>query len=94
MRCLQSLAFETGVDVPMNPEHKEARCAEILDGQTVWDRNKVCAGDDDKFRTEYIDPLKMLQAEGKFEIRVITRNIRGRANVPIGVQITSAINYD
>ena len=52
----------------MNPEHQKARWAEILDGQTVWEKNKVCAGDDDKFQTEYVDPLKALQAEGKFEI--------------------------
>jgi hypothetical protein len=48
----------------VNPEYKQARWAEVLDGQRTWERNKLCAGDDDKFRTEYVDPLKALSAEG------------------------------
>lgn len=44
-------------------EYKEARWQEVLDGQTMWEQHKVCPGDDDKFRTEYVDPLKALQTE-------------------------------
>lgn len=78
----------------MNPEYKQARWAEVLDGQRVWERNKLCSGDDDKFRTEYVDSLKALSASGRFEIRIATMNDRGRFKVPLAVQITSAINYD
>jgi hypothetical protein len=55
---------------------------------------KLCPEDDDKFRTEYVDPLKELEAEGRFEITLVTSNRRGRPNVPYVVKIVSAINYD
>jgi hypothetical protein len=78
----------------MNPEHKEARWAEVLNGKRLWEQPKLCPGDDDKFRTEYVDPLKALQSEGRFEIAIITHNLRGRAEVPIAVKIVGSVNYD
>jgi hypothetical protein len=77
-----------------NSDYVEARWQEILDGQKNWDQPKLCPGDDDRFRTEYVDPLRQLEAQGRFEIAVITHNVRGRAKVPISVRIVSAINYD
>ncbi len=74
-------------------EYKEVRWQEVLDGQSIWEQSKLCPNDDDKFRTEYVDQLKALQAEGRFEIAVITHNRRGRVK-PIAVRIASPINYD
>jgi hypothetical protein len=75
-----------------NSEYKQARWAEVLDGQRMWEKAKVCPGDDDTFRTMYVDPLKALEHEGKCDVVVITCNDRG-ARIPIGVKITGAINY-
>ncbi len=75
-------------------EYKQVRWQEVLDGQTIWEQSKLCPEDDDKFRTEYVDPLKELEAEGRFEIALVTSNRRGRLNVPYVVRIVSAINYD
>ena len=78
----------------MNPEYKQARWAEALDGRTVWDQRNLCPDDGDKFCTEFVDPLQELADEGRFELRTITHNIRGKADVPVRVMITSALNYD
>jgi hypothetical protein len=78
----------------LSSEYKEARWQEALDGQKMWEQPKLCPGDDDKFRTGYVDPLKVLEAEGRFEIALITHSRHGRAHVPIAVKIVSAINYD
>lgn len=77
----------------MNPEYKADRWSEVLDGQRAWERNKCCDGDDDQFRTEYIDPMQELEAEGRFELDMVTHNARGRTSV-IAIRIRSAINYD
>jgi hypothetical protein len=74
-------------------KYKELRWQEVLDGEKVWGKSKLCPNDDDKFRTEYVDPLKALAAEGRFEINVRTYNQRGRFNVPFAVMIAGAINY-
>lgn len=74
-------------------EYKEQRWQEVLDGKRMWEQPKLCPGDDDKFRTEYVDPLKQLEAEGRFEIAVITYNIHGRPNVPLAIKIVGAINF-
>jgi hypothetical protein len=78
----------------MNPEYKQARWAEALDGRTIWDQRNLCPDDDDKFCTEFVDPLQELADEGRFELRTITHNIGGKADVPVRVMITSALNYD
>jgi hypothetical protein len=49
---------------------------------------------DDKFRAEFVDPLQELADEGRFKLRTITHNIRAKADVPVRVMITSALNYD
>jgi hypothetical protein len=75
-------------------EHKQARWQEVLDGQKNWEQPKLCPGDDDKFLTEYVNLMKQLEADGCFEIAIITLNRRGRAKVPVAIRIVSAINYD
>jgi len=73
-------------------EFKDARWQEVQDGHRIWEQAKLCPNDDDKFRTEYVDPLKELEAEGRFEIDVLTHNTGGRKK-PFAVKIVSAINY-
>jgi len=77
-----------------NSEYKAARWQEVLDGQRMWEQPKLCPGDDDRFRTEYVDPLKALQAEGRFEIDIITYSRHGRPHIPLAVKIRGSINYD
>lgn len=77
-----------------NPEHKDARWNEVKDGQKMWEKPKLCPGDNDRFQTEYVDPITQLQADGRFTIEIIAHNTRGQAGVPLAVKITSGINYD
>jgi hypothetical protein len=77
-----------------NPEYKKARWQEVQDGTKVWEKGKLCPDDDDTFRTLYVDPLQELSDEGRFEIQIIKINFRGKFDVPIAVEIVSAINFD
>ena len=75
------------------PEYEEARWQEVLDGKQSWEMKDYCADDPDTFRTRFVDPLRQLQHQGRFEIEELMNHVDGRSFV-FAVQITSPINYD
>jgi hypothetical protein len=52
-----------------------------------------CSDDPDSFRTQFVDPLRQLRNQGRFESEELTNNADGNPHV-FAVEITSPINYD
>ena len=51
----------------MNGQFKDARWFEILAGKRVWEREKICPGNRDKFQAEYVEPIEQLLSKRKIE---------------------------